>query len=352
MHRPALLFVGILTLQFVFGCADSGPDGSALFPAQAASGSGGTTGQPPTSATTAGTAGSLAQPAAGGGGAGGAIGSGTPGGGGGGGGGAASHPFVVLNGTNFRNPPDDLEARGFRRLNMFYESGLEWVDGVRDWPAQDSVKSVAAGASPSAFDQTAEFDFESDPYWGSVFAPDDAARRRTADKLLTIAGWLRAANPQMKFGFYNYTPQQAPFKTNDPAQLEQWRQMHLDIFQPVADAVDHLSPQLYTFFPDGMMEDFWNKDAHEVIRLAKEMGKGKPVYPYVWMLIHGGADPKYWELDMPPAQFKRELQKIRDEGADGVIIWGAWKHGVQLTWDESAPWWVATQEFIQETARR
>lgn len=352
MHRPGLLSVGILTLQFAFGCADSGPDGSPLFPGGGGTTSAGgsrpinTAGQPPTSA---GTAGSLAQPAAAGGGAGGVIGSGTPGRAGGSE--AARRPFVVLNGTNFLNPPDDLDARGFHPLNMFYESGVEWVDGVRDWPMEGSVKKVATGTSTSAFDQLAEFDFESDPYWGSVFAPDDATRRRTAHKLLTIAGWIRAANPEVKFGFYNFTPQQSVFETNDPARLEQWRQMHFDVFQPVADAVDHLSPQLYTFFPDGMMEDFWNKDAHEVIRLAKEMGKGKPVYPYVWMLVHGGADPKYWELDLPPAQFKRELQKIRDEGADGVIIWGAWKHGEQLAWDESAPWWVATQKFIQETAR-
>ena len=252
----------------------------------------------------------------------------------------AAEPFKVFDGTLFRNKPSDLKQRGFERIAIIYEGNLEWPSGKRDMPSKESVQRLIREIVERG-ETRVEFDLESEGFWhGAWFAPNDEIKELTARKLLTIVEWTKEVAPDIEIGFYNYTPTQAPYATNDPAQTPSWRNANIKWFQTVADASGRMSPQLYTFLPED--EKFWMTDAEQVIALAREMGRGKPVTPYIWFQTHGGADAKLWYAPVPPEFFKRQLEKIHAEGADGVIIWG----GYQQDWDENAAWWQATQEFL------
>ena len=71
------------------------------------------------------------------------------------------------------------------------------------------------------------------------------------------------------------------------------------------------------------------------------MAGGKPVYAFIW--------PQYDEqnkvlgLQLIPGKFwALQLQTVA-QYADGAVIWGGYK----VNWDEQAPWWQATQQFLQ-----
>lgn len=248
-------------------------------------------------------------------------------------------PFMVLDGTSFNNKPADLDARGFHPIGMVYESGLDWPSGVRDMPSQQSVANVALSFRSRGL-QMVDFDFETWPYWqGGSFYQTDSNCLVTANKLITIANWVKAVYPGVSLAFYNYTPQQHIYATTDPNQVGGWRTHNLQFFQSVADVCDRMAPQLYTF---GYDTNLWRADAGVEIALAREMAKGKLVTPYVWMHFHGGADSNLWGVLVPPAFFKRQLEIIHEQGASGVLIWD----GDHTNWDENAPWWVATKEFL------
>jgi hypothetical protein len=256
------------------------------------------------------------------------------------GGAGAAEPFKVYDGTLFNDKPRDLQDRGFHPIPIAYETSFEWPSGKRDMPSKESVQKLALQWFKGGHTQM-QFDLESDGFWhGAWFAPDDATRQHTADKLVTIAGWVHEVVPEMKVGFYNFTPQQAAYATNIPAQTPRWRELNVRFFQRVADVSGHMSPRLYTFFPDD--EPFWMKDAEQVLQLAREMGQDKLVLPYVWFQTHGGGDAKLWFAPVPAEFFRRQLEKIHAEGADGVIIWG----GYNETWNEDAEWWKVTKEFL------
>jgi hypothetical protein len=252
-----------------------------------------------------------------------------------------NQPFRVLDGTLFRNKPKGLEHLGFENVSVGYETSFEWPSGKRDMPSRASVEKFMHEVAKRGGTR-ADMDFESEGYWyGAWFARDDASRKNTAEKLITIAKWAKASEPNISLAFYNYTPQQAPYASTDPKTLPAWRKVNLQFFQSVADATDRMAPQLYTFNND---EKWWMADAEQVIKLAKEMGKGtKPVTPYVWFRMHGGADKNNWYKPVPLDFFKRQLEKIHAEGADGVLIWDG---DYQGNWDENADWWRVTKEFL------
>ena len=115
-----------------------------------------------------------------------------------------------------------------------------------------------------------------------------------------------------------------------------------DRLAPLAKDVDAFFPSLYTFYAD---RNGWVRYATAQINEARRYGGGKPVFVFLAPQYHesnkilGGRfiEPKYWKLQLETAS----------QQADGIVIWGGWKNG-PAEWDEAAPWWKATKEFLRE----
>lgn len=110
------------------------------------------------------------------------------------------------------------------------------------------------------------------------------------------------------------------------------------------NAMDIIMPSLYTFYPD---VEGWKKYAIENIKQGRRYGDGsKDIYPFLWFDFHNGSEfpDQYIGDDFWRAQIETCL-----EYADGVIIWGGFDlfNGTgRLTWDDNAPWWKVTKEFL------
>jgi hypothetical protein len=82
----------------------------------------------------------------------------------------------------------------------------------------------------------------------------------------------------------------------------------------------------------------------ETKRIRRVYGKYEsPIYPYLWWRKHDNSrdlDADIWELT---------LREVLDKstGADGAILWGGW----QVTWDETAPWWLAVKSRLLDKRR-
>jgi hypothetical protein len=110
-----------------------------------------------------------------------------------------------------------------------------------------------------------------------------------------------------------------------------------DQLRSLAGAVDVFFPSLYTFYPD---QAGWKKYAIAQIEEARRYGGGKPIYVFLWPQYHesnrilGGSylPADYWLLELETAR----------EYADGIVLWSG-----SSKWDEDAPWWKVTKEFVK-----
>ncbi|MFC1608411.1 hypothetical protein ACFL47_10630, partial [Candidatus Latescibacterota bacterium] len=60
---------------------------------------------------------------------------------------------------------------------------------------------------------------------------------------------------------------------------------------------------------------------------------GKPVYPFIWPEYHP-SNSQRTGTDVTGPYWRRQL------------VWGGW----QRDWEDDAPWWIATKEFLAELA--
>jgi len=111
----------------------------------------------------------------------------------------------------------------------------------------------------------------------------------------------------------------------------------------LAPYVDYISPDLYVSVPSTPTS--FRTYATRIIASARRYNK--PVYVYLCPTMISGS------LNYPliDGVLWRAMLEICYELADGAIIWGGYdlsKPGyVQLPWNDTAPWWTATQAFIQ-----
>lgn len=145
-----------------------------------------------------------------------------------------------------------------------------------------------------------------------------------------------------RFGFYGIVPIDAystylayPGTAGDLL----LRQAHaLPEMAQVVSAVDFLTTT--TFLPANPSAANW-LHIEATLKLAREVGQGKPVYVLSWPQYAGASGY------MDAATWTRQLDLARAYGS-GVVLWGSHlMPGADRSWNSSAPWWQATLQWLQ-----
>jgi hypothetical protein len=249
-------------------------------------------------------------------------------------------PFLVFDGTLYSNKPD-FSVYGIRPITITYgqKFGPDWFKQADRLPDLPAVQAVAREAQQNG--HVVALDIEHWPLTGSADAVRDSLT-----KYMTVLDWFRKAAPGLSVGYYGAPPVRdywRAIKDTSSQEHRSWMAEN-DQLRSLAGAVDVLFPSLYTFYPD---QAGWKKYAIAQIEEARRYGGGKPVYVFLWPQYHdsnrilGGRylPADYWLLELETAK----------KFADGIVIWGGWdlKMNKQMTWDDSAPWWNITKEFMK-----
>jgi len=247
-------------------------------------------------------------------------------------------PFVVFDATLYSNKPD-FSAHGIQPITIAYAGkfGPDWYKNADRLPDLQAVQAVAREAQQKG--HLVVLDIEHWPLKGS---PDLV--RNSLTKYMTVLEQFREASPGVAVGYYGTTPSPdywRAIKDTSSQERRSWMEEN-DQARSLAAAVDVLFPSLYTFYPD---QAGWKKYAIAQIEEARRYGKGKPVYVFLWPQYHesnlilGGRylPADYWLLELETAR----------KYADGIVIWGGWGNDNRpAKWDDSAPWWNKTKEFM------
>ena len=251
--------------------------------------------------------------------------------------GGSQRPFVVFDGTLYKNKPS-LEPYHVRPITLLYESRLFVANQPADAiPSEAIVRSLAYELRNLS--EPAVLDIERWPLKGDIHAVQS-----TVAKFLSVLSWAKGEAPNVRFGLYGTVPVPDYWRAiRDPASEEfrSWQQDN-DRLEAVSDRVDAFFPSIYTFYPD---RQGWVTYAIAQIAEARRKANGKPVYAFLMPLYHESnrllglqpLDPDYWELQLNTAA----------QHADGLVIWGGWgAHGPE-SWNEEAPWWQVTKRFMK-----
>jgi hypothetical protein len=243
-------------------------------------------------------------------------------------------PFLVFDGTLYSNKPD-LLAYGIRPITLVYAGkfGPDWYKQVDRLPNIESVKAAAREAEVKG--HVVVLDIE---HWQLKGSPDSV--RDSLTKYMAVLEWFREAAPGLSVGYYGAPPLRdywRAIKGTASREHKSWRDEN-DQLRSLAGAVDVLFPSLYTFYPD---QAGWKKYAIAQIEEARRYGNGKPVYVFLWPQYHD-SNRIFRGHYLPEDYWLLELQTAR-EYADGIVIWGGWN----AKWDDSAPWWNITKEFMK-----
>ena len=177
--------------------------------------------------------------------------------------------------------------------------------------------------------------------------PDPEVMHQSARDYLSVLRSYKAAAPDMKFSLYAIVPAGDYYNAiglTGQSGLDLYREVN-DAYQAVADEVEALFPSLYTFHEDQEMNDRY---IIANIEQARRLGKGKPVYAFIWPQYALGGQFKDFP-EIPVAYWRRILETV-SRHADGAVLWGGWElihDSGQLPWSESAPWWVETKRFME-----
>lgn len=240
--------------------------------------------------------------------------------------------FLVFDATFYTNKPD-LSPYGIQPIPLIYPGtfGSQWQKHNDRLPGIEAVMKAAREAQNKA--ATVVIDIEHWPLKGSPESVKESLR-----KYITVLEWFRKGAPGISIGYYGAPPIRdywRAVKAPSSAEHRAWMSEN-DEIQTLAQAVDILFPSIYTFYPD---QNGWKQYAIAQIEEARRYGGGKPVYAFLWPQYHesnrilGGQylPADYWQLELETAR----------QYADGIVIWGGW-----AKWDERAPWWLKTKEFM------
>ncbi len=258
---------------------------------------------------------------------------------------ATAAAFQVFDGTLYRDKPD-LTRYGIQPIEILYVSRF-WPDTrmteeMTGLPDEATVRRVAREARAKQVPVVVDIE-----HW-SLDGDDDEKRANLA-KYITVLQWMHDEAPNTHFGYFAVVPMGAyswALKDQDSAEYRLWQAENLGRAD-LAAQVDAVYPQLYTYYPD---QKAWVRYAVANLREARRYGK--PVYAFLWpqysernkQLGHQYLSSDFWRLQLETAA----------RYADGIVIWGGWdsKQWGRAKWDESAPWWQVTREFMDEQARR
>jgi len=242
----------------------------------------------------------------------------------------AAEPFIVFDGLLYTGKPD-LSAAGLQPINLVYSKSEMFEGGKFNetaWSA--AVTRSAADMKPLVLD-IEEWKVSGLPK-GEVIT--NIAKYQRA---LEIA---RVAAPKSQIGYYGLVPERnywTPVKKDQQA-LKEWEATNQSL-RVIADKVDFIFPSIYTFYNDPVG---WEVYAKAMLQEARKFKK--PVYAFISPEFQ---DSKLAGHNVPAKFWAKQLDLCR-QYADGVVIWG----GFQKPWDEKAPWWVTTKEFMQKLPKR
>ena len=249
-------------------------------------------------------------------------------------------PFQVFDGTLYKNKPD-LARYGIRSTSIIYVSKL-WPGGLAGvsndrLPDRGIVRQAAYDVKKKG--DIAILDIEHWPLHG-----DDPVVASNIEKLSMVLRWFREESPDVRVGYFGILPVADFWSFRSGAESKRYRgwKTRNDRLIPLARLVDVIFPSIYTYTAD---KDMWVQFAVENIKEARRYGK--PVYVFLW--------PQYSERNktlgeeyLPPDFWKLQLETAH-KYADGVVIWGGWgKDNNPAAWDENAPWWRVTKQFMQD----
>jgi hypothetical protein len=249
---------------------------------------------------------------------------------------APQRSFIVFDATLYKNKPS---FAGFpvQPVTLLYEARLfSGNQSPTAMPSEQSIRSI--GKELKAAATSVIVDIERWPLKG-----DAQTVKTSAGKLSTILSWLKAEAPNIQVGAYGTVPLNDYWRAiRGPGSKEHqaWQQDN-DRLEEVAAHLDALYPSLYAFYPD---RQGWVTYAVAQLTEARRKAGGKPVYAFLMPVYHESnrelglrpLEPTYWELQLNTvAQY-----------ADGVVIWGGWGTNGPEPWNEEAPWWQVTKQFM------
>ncbi len=249
--------------------------------------------------------------------------------------------FKVYDGTRFRDKPE-MTQYGFTPIKVIYQMML-WdkpMSEVGQWelPSKTLVSEWAESAS-KVNNELAIIDIEHWPTKGT-----DEEVQQSIQNYSTVYAWFKEAQPGMQFGYYDMVPVKNYWSYPTDERLQIWQSRN-DKLKPLADKVDALFPQLYTFSQD---QDAWVNSAKYYLKEAKRISGDKPVYAFLWPQYIGKDDSSIHGVYIDEGFWRTQLETAR-QYADGVVIWFPYK----TEWQEASngPWWEVTKEFLQNLGK-
>lgn len=253
--------------------------------------------------------------------------------------------FKVFDGTAYRNKPK-LDGYGIEPIEILYQYRF-WPDNsspmkLEQLPDEHTVRRVAREAMKKKYPVVVDIE-----HWR--LDGDESQIRENLAKYTTVLQWLRNEAPDLRFGYFELLPMNAyGWALNDPnsSDYRRWQTVN-EQRADLAPFVDAVYPPLYTYYPDQLK---WVQYARANLREARRYGK--PVYAFLW--------PQYSEQNKElsqqylPADYWRLQLETAMKYADGIVIWGGWDgaRNAPALWDDSAPWWQVTREFMHTLSLR
>lgn len=262
----------------------------------------------------------------------------------------SARPFVIFeflpwgqhmeNGRPVSSPrlQDYLATLGIRHAVVVYDFA---TGGKADTNKIYKVIERAAGDTNIIVSFDTEF--------GNRFKPETVM-----PEVLEILRVYRSFHPANMAGVYATAPQETyELATN----LQRYDSLNAK-YQPVADAVDFLSPCLYFYHKDFAT---WKRTAAYNIEAAKKYRTGKPIIPYI-DAVYPGANTNTVRNGRPvkvcivrlltEQEMTRQLQTLYDLGADGCIIWASsfdvTPDGARPVFDRNSGWGKAIADFAEK----
>ncbi len=261
--------------------------------------------------------------------------------------------FRVFDGTLFSNRPD-LSAYGIEPVKIASNELFvgTWPNIDLETPSESKIRQLANQVA-----DTGQILIMNIEHWGlDNRTVSEAEIDESLYKFTQILTWLRDERPDLEVGLYGvpplrdyWTPNrylQALENQHDPiwaallptyeADYQGWQAAN-DRLIGLAEQMDYLFPSLYTYYDD---RAGWRRYA--VANISEARRYGKQVYPFLWMQYHNSNATLGTQF--LAADFWREQLDTLDQYSDGAVIWG----GNGKDWDDNAPWWQETLDFIDE----
>ena len=250
------------------------------------------------------------------------------------------YAFEMYIHTGYTNEPSFKEY-GFKDSIIIYEQNIydnnEYRGSITSQHINKIVSVVKKGSSNIVI-----LDIE---YWLRGWRRKSYFEKyRIINRYVKTMTDLHTKLPGVKLGYYGVIPVWSHWDIIDSDKIfEKW-QIENDLRIPIADAVDIIYPNLYTYSSD---PEKWRLRSIQAINKAREISNGKKIIVFLWPEYHQSSkEYKKGGRALPSSYWRYQLEFVR-KNADGVVIWNG-AFGNKGDWNEDMPWWVETKKFIRK----